>query len=54
MTSDRDTAMLGLLATVTNILIEEDKDKEHLARNLTKRNDIEMRRWKNGLNFPAS
>ena len=52
MTSDRDIAMLGLLATVTNILIEEDKDKEHLARNLTERNDFEMR--KNGLNFPAS
>ena len=46
-----DTAMPGLLATVTNILIEEDKDKEHLARNL---NDFEMRKWKNGLNFPAS
>ena len=44
MTSDRDTAMLGLLATVTNILIEEDKDKEHLARNLTERIGIEMRK----------
>jgi len=36
--------MPGLLATVTNILMEEDKDKEHLARNLTGRNDFEMRK----------